>query len=495
MFGSVKLIVGILQIGSYVLVNHASPVTNFDPSRISSLSASGRSYGEPSTKNQPSSANGRILSQPGTADKDAITYPDDIIRDSYGNIVTPYTSLLDEPAAVATSTSLPSNVGPLTDVNRDNGQHLQFVIPSYSDGITEIQGTYKPSLTLLPPLASAPAAVPPLSSGNYNYPSLDTHKTSASAVDNSYQNEVGGSFSSSAAAINPAPTGPTAITTNGHVGSNKNPARVPSINLELPLQFPSIVPNQPNTPATYDAKTGTSSSSFSISSNPTPNKSPVPQGSSDFSAIHVKSPDTSVPPSSFPFSNTKPLKDSQYVNQTPINIQVENGKYTGGFGGAPGILGEQKIPGYAVKPSVDKPALGVNTAPVNNDHPGINSVHSHSPTNPQGLGTQSALPNSSQQSVSPNQNQNHFQGNVAPTKPNNHSGAYGQANSNHGSFQFGTSFSQNPTPSSQISNNGKYTGGFGGPPGIYSPYDNVKTGKNVATDNNPVTSADPKRKY
>ncbi|XP_037048420.1 homeobox protein 5-like isoform X2 [Bradysia coprophila] len=491
MFGSVKLIVGVLQIGSYVLVNRASPVTNFDPSRISSLSASGRSYGEASTQNQPSSANGRILSQPSTPDKDAITYPDDIIRDSYGNIVTPYTLLLDDPASVPTSTAKPSNVGLLTDVNRDNGQHLQFAIPSYSDGITEIQGPYKPSLTLLPPL----------SSGNYNYPSLDMHKPSATvAADNSYQNEVGGSFSSSAQSINPVPTGPTAITTNGHIGVNNNPPSIPSLDLEAPLQSPSVVPNQSNTPTSYEAKTGTSSSSISsfpsVPNNLSPNKAPAPQGSSDFSAIHVKSPDNNGPSSSFSFANTKPLKDTQFVNQTPINIQVDSGKYTGGFGGAPGILGEQKVPGYAVKPSVNKPTLSAPTSQVNNDHPGLNSVHSQSPPNSQNIGTQNALPNGSQQSILPNQN--NFQISVAPTtKPNNvnQSGTYGQSNSNHGSFQFGTAFSPNPLPSSQISNTGKYTGGFGGPPGIYSPYDNVKAGKNVATDNNPPSNADPTRKY
>lgn len=424
----------------------------FTASRISTLSASGRSYGETSE----TSANGRILSQSSIPDKDAITYPDDIIRDSYGNIVTPYTSLLDDTASVRTSTSTPVSIGHLTDVNKDNGQQLQFAIPSYSDGITELQGPYKPSLTLLPPL----------SSGNYNYPSLDTHKTSTSSApsaDNSYQNEVGGSFSSSAQSVKPVPTGPTAVTTNGHIGANNNysPA-IPSLNLEVPSQFPSAIPNQPKIP--------TSSSSYSNFPNvPSPNKAPASQGSSDFSAIHVSPSDNNAPTSSFSFTNTKPLKDTQFVNQQPIKIQVDTGKYTGGFGGAPGILGEQKVPGYAVKPTVSKPSF---TVQVNNDHPGFNSVHSQSPP--------SATPN-----------HNYFQSSVTTAKPNNvhQSGAYGQSNTNHGSFQFGTSFSQHPTTSSPVNNNGKYTGGFGGPPGIYSPYDNVKAGKSVAADSKPTSNA------
>lgn len=467
-------------------------------SRVTSLSAAGRSYGEPSGQNQatnPSpSPNGRILSQPNTSDKDAITYPDDIIRDSYGNIVTPYTTLAEDTASLHTSPK-PSNVGPLTDVSKDNGQQLQFVIPSYSDGITELQGPYKPSLVnsaIAPPLQTL---LPPLSSGNYNYPSLDTHKISA---DNSYQNEIGGSFSSSSQSINPVPTGPTAITTNGHIGNTNNSPGAYNPNLQVPFNSPVIQPTA------YDQQTGPSiqsqtqpifgtspSLSFSkpsftsIPNNPQANSVAPAQGSSDFSTIHVSSPELNAPSSSFAFSNTKPLTDTQFVNQIPINIQVDNGKYTGGFGGAPGILGEQKQQGYAVKPSVNKPAFAASPPQVNNDHPGLNSVHVNSPLNSPTRGTQNALSNPPQQAILPNQN---FQGNLAPAKPDNinQSGAFGQPNTNHGSFQFGTAISSNPN--SQISNNGKYTGGFGGPPGIFAPFDNIKTGKNIATDNSPTSN-------
>lgn len=455
-------------------------------SRVSSLSASGRSYGETSAQN-PSSANGRILSQPSTSDKDSITYPDDIIRDSYGNIVTPYTTLVDDAATLHASSPKPSNVGPLTDVNKDNGQHLQFVIPSYSDGITELQGPYKPyagAAAIAPPLQTL---LPPLSSGNYNYPNLDAHKISP---DNSYQNEVGSSFQSSAQSINPVPTGPTAITTNGHIGSASTSPNIYTPDLQLPFSSPSAVANQPIQSTSYDQQfqTQPTSGTFSLFSKPifTPTNNPTvnspTQGSSDFSSIHVSSPEQNAPSSSFSFTNSKPLKDTQFVNQIPINIQVESGKYTAGFGGAPGILGEQKVPGYAVKPSVNIPTLSTSIPQVSNDHPGLNSVHAHSPHNSPNQGTQNALSHASQQTVLPNQN--FHQGNLAPAKPNNinQSGTFGQPNTNHGSFQFGTAISPNPTINSQISNNSKYTDGFGGPPGIYSPFDNVKTGKNVAND-------------
>lgn len=421
-------------------------------SRVSSLSASGRSYGETSAKNQ--AANGRILSQPSTPDKDAITYPDELIRDSYGNIVTPYTTLLEDTVPLLPSSPKPSSLGLLTDVNRDNGQHLQFVIPSYSDGITELQGPYKPSLThaaIAPPLQTL---LPPLSSGNYNYPSLDTH--TAVSPDNSYQNEVGGSFPASPQNVNSVPNG-----------------QIFTPNLQVPFTSSSSnAPNQPTKQVSYESQGGIASqpeskTSFTSNSN-NPIASNAPVGSSDFSAIHVTSPQS--PTSSFAFSNTKPLKDTQIVNQKPINIQVDNGKYTGGFGGAPGILGEQKVPGYAVKPTVS------SNSQINNDHPGFNSVHAHSPVNTQ----QQAVP------VVPNQSIQ------APPRPNNinQSGSTGQINTNHGSFQFGTAFSTNPTPtpSAQLSNNGKYTGGFGGPPGIYSPFDNVKSGKTVATGNSPTSN-------
>lgn len=401
--------------------------------------------------------------------------------------MTPYTTLVEDAASSHASSPKPLNVGVLTDVSKDNGQHLQFVIPSYSDGITELQGPYKPNhnTAIAPPLQTL---LPPLSSGNYNYPSLDNHKISP---DNSYQNEVGGSFTSSAQSINPpAPTGPTAITTNGHIGSANNSPNIYTPNLQVPFSSPTAVANQPTS---YDSQNGLSSpsqtqtisgaSSTSFISKPSfatiPNNSPT-QGTSDFSVIRVTSPETNAPSSSFTFSNTKPLKDTQFVNQAPINIQVDNGKYTGGFGGAAGILGEQKVPGYAVKPSVNKPTLSTGTSQVNNDHPGLNSVHAHSPLDNQG--TQNDVSNTSP--ALPNQ---YFQGSLTPPKPNQ-SGSFGQSNTNHGSFQFGTAFAPNPTLNPQINNNGKYTGGFGGPPGIYSPFDNVKTGKNIATDNKPTSS-------
>jgi len=212
-------------------------------------------------------------------------------------------------------------------------------------------------------------------------------------------------------------------------------------------------------------------------------------GTSDFSAIHISSPESNAPTSTFPFTNTKPHKDTQFVNQIPFQIQVDSGKYTGGFGGAPGILGEQKNPGYAVKPTVNKPSSSLS-----HDHVGSNSIHANTAPSSSIHATQTPIPHVPIQTASPALN---YQGNSTPAKPVivNPSGTFGQSNTNHGSFQFGTAFSPIPAPNTQITNAGKYTGGFGGPPGILAPFDNVKSGKNLAIDNSSTSSIGPKRKY
>jgi len=493
MFRSLNFICVILLIKECI---YANPVTNFDSgtksdtfvfelpksqdaqsllSRVSSLSASGQSYGDTSHQNEArsssSSANGRILRQPTVYDKDSITYPDEIVRDSYGNIVTPYTTLVEDSAPLHTSTSKPPTIGLFTDVNKDNGQHLQFVIPGYSDGITELQGPYKPSPinnALAPPILTL---LPPLSSGNYNYPSLAT--ASKPTADNSYQNEISGSFSLSAPS-NPVPTGPTAVTTNGHIGS-----------VDQSNAF-NQQSNQPELSQPVSGTDYTSKSSFASGSQNQQVKGAPLHGSSDFSAIQVSSAES--PGSTIPFSNTKPQKDTQFVNQIPIQIQVETGKYTGGFGGADGgIFREQKTPGYAVKETTANKPLSVATN-IPQVNPGTNSIQIPS--------TVLNLPShvTPQQSISSNQGN---QGNFTPPKPinTNPRATFGPSNTSHGSFQFGTAVSVNPIPNSQINNSGKYTGGFGGPEGILAPFDNIKAESNVATNNSATSSIGAKRKY
>lgn len=248
-------------------------------------------------------------------------YSTDITRDSYGNVVTPYDQLpaITNPTGQEQQPPAHNGVGFWTDVNRDKTHHgnspsasgttLQFAIPSYADGITQLQGKYDDKITFnSPPAANTNVKVPvqsllpPLSSGNYNYPSLGATIPSynipnvvptaaASLPDNSYQNEVTGKLPGKDTSSE------TALAFDELASQG---------NFLLPPKFPA--------------------SSFNIGSN-------------------VYS--TQVPA----FANFAGPTSTAFVqppkyDQIPVQIQTiaptDSGKYTGGFGGAPGVLGQQK---------------------------------------------------------------------------------------------------------------------------------------------------------
>jgi hypothetical protein len=139
------------------------------------------------------------------------------------------------------------------------------------------------------------------------------------------------------------------------------------------------------------------------------------------------------------------------------------GKYTGSFGGAPGVLGEQKVkkindniinlvrtdsiffvsqaPGFAVQPdgTVRDPTIAGATGVA------------------VGFGA-SAASTSYNQQKSPAGSYNH-----APAQDSAVAASSASSSSSSGSYgSYGS---------------GKYTSGFGGPPGVLSPYDNVSGGK------------------
>lgn len=454
-------------------------------SRVSSLNAAGRSYGqnvaniqENKNTDQKKDSQGRILNPLSNKPQDQIIYPDEIIRDSYGNIVSPYTPLED-----VVSASNPINkhdqIGVLTDVNNannnnnnDQGHHhnselptkqapgkIPFLLPSYADGILNAN-IQTPQQNLLPPL----------SSGNYNYPSLNNNgggnsyqsSTPKQTIDNSYQNEISSTFAGtnvqSTTTLNnelvPPPftqnTGePTYNFHHPEVNAdtasnafNQNPflpksSTVPSYKSNN-LQLPTIAPNQ-----------GGSVDSGKYTGSFTQNKENVE------STLNFHNPEdtTSNIFNQNPFlpkSTTLPTYTSNNA-QLPTIVpnkggNIDSGKYTGGFGGAPGILGNQAKPGYAVQPTVT-PTNQVS-APLkpteNNQH---SESHSHGTTNGSSYGSNFGSVQSDQSSTI---NQHH-QNPVAI---------------------------HNPTA---ISDSGKYTGGFGGPPGFLSPYDNNKIGKSVGS--------------
>lgn len=91
-------------------------------------------------------------------DPDAIVYPDEITRDSYGNPVTPFHGLLEHEVDIGHMTDVHSNKdpGPLDkrgSFNRTVTDAAGFVIPSYASGITKVE-------TLFPNAPKFPLIVP-----------------------------------------------------------------------------------------------------------------------------------------------------------------------------------------------------------------------------------------------------------------------------------------------------------------------------------------------
>lgn len=102
-------------------------------------------------------------------DPDAIVYPDEITRDSYGNAVTPFHDLVQRETAQS------SDIGHMTDVNSikpgisdrtgSTTDAAGFVIPSYASGITKIE-TLLPKAPIFPLVAPTKKTVPEISLSN-----------------------------------------------------------------------------------------------------------------------------------------------------------------------------------------------------------------------------------------------------------------------------------------------------------------------------------------
>lgn len=454
---------------------------------------------------------------------DAIVYPDAFSKypkDSYGNQVQPYSAINDDRDLTNT------DIGFMTDVNKDtykivnkgvvdtnkqqqqppSNSNLPFVVPSYASGIIGTVPTPNPSL--LPPSGfqfpikssntfETPAVTNVDPSIFSNVPTNPASNTFTSNVFNSQQDYQRPKPQQPTQDISPPPTAQSAYsgvnsyqatTTTvapvkytggfggapGILGEQKNPgyavkpqdAAVPS---HVPTPSQPIQPPQGPSPqqgAQYPSfqqqpaqqTTPQSQSVFQNSFVPVPANGLVPPklpgviydysslpGADSVTAINLGSPPSQQPTQSQSNNNinnnnnnfVKPTQQTQYQGGKPtlssdlsppigssINSQLSytsssnfpsnsnsnaqqaagGNKYTGSFGGAPGVLGEQKYPGTAVTS-------------------GTSSI--------------SSAPSVQQPIIS------------APSSP---------------------------TIVSTASNPTKYNGGFGGPPGILSPYDNVKTG-------------------
>lgn len=95
-------------------------------------------------------------------DPDAIVYPDEIIRDSYGNAVTPFNGLVEEyNVDIGHMTDINANINPNPSPVDNRGTFEKkattdasgFVIPSYASGITKVE-------TLFPNAPKFPLVAP-----------------------------------------------------------------------------------------------------------------------------------------------------------------------------------------------------------------------------------------------------------------------------------------------------------------------------------------------
>lgn len=94
-------------------------------------------------------------------DPDAIVYPDEITRDSYGNAVTPFHDL----SIIGHMTDVNSIKPGISDRTGSTTDAAGFVIPSYASGITKIE-TLLPKAPIFPLVAPTKKTVPEISLSN-----------------------------------------------------------------------------------------------------------------------------------------------------------------------------------------------------------------------------------------------------------------------------------------------------------------------------------------
>lgn len=180
----------------------------------SSLNAAGRSYAAGRLVTHPPTSgmlvendneNGRIVGFVTKPDKDAIFYPDEIYRDSYGNAVTPFSTTITDgrytAAKAIDAESEKSQIGYKTDVNTDKDvvqksfphNIVTFKLPSYADGITNVQGLLKDSRK---PFGDVPHPaldlLPPFEATQYSPTETGTSEIAESTTSKNDENEIKG---------------------------------------------------------------------------------------------------------------------------------------------------------------------------------------------------------------------------------------------------------------------------------------------------------------
>lgn len=334
-------------------------------------------------------------------DKTALTYPDELIRDSYGNPVTPYTTLS---TADITLSTVP--VSPTKSVNKDvfasttNGPHgvITFKLPSYAGGITQITGPYKeptgkplgnvqlPFTDLLPPLdvATVRADDEGQNTNKNNNDDKNDKKITASI-----ENEIPDSSPTSDKIGSDDKSVTNAPNTNATYAAD---APLPVNDLLPPLIRPSnprieekatrpavSSPNAPQTQAQGAFTKPTSVPLKTITTTTATTTTTTKQASKD--AEHIPLPiNELLPPIETTPANAKPQNGKIGNNPLPplpsspaqestteSNTEKPIQKYSGGFGGAPGILGDSNKRGYAIREdgSVDLTGTPARPATIN----------------------------------------------------------------------------------------------------------------------------------
>ncbi|XP_063703452.1 uncharacterized protein LOC134833144 isoform X2 [Culicoides brevitarsis] len=379
-------------------------------------------------------------------DKDLILFPDQFARlqqlgaakDSYGNPVTPFPLSNDE---------LKLRAG-----NYKVDKH-GFVIPSYADGITDIHDPHlprlkKPNSDLLPPVGS---------NDNIYYPGVRAQEPKTAPPTDSTAEQ-------SSDLLQP-PTLPVIP----DVGSQQNPSfiEIPSDSLLPPLEtneFESrynqpvdinIVPQEKNEPQPEV---------FIVPFNPAPSAQP---------AIKPTSATVQKYTGGFGFSNPSNTILAQAVD--------ENNKYTGGFIVTSNQQAPTQVPQLST--SLQTPHL---TTSSGNKYTGGFLTNQQAPTVPSPIPSRPAA--------------DRFTGSFGPTASlplqttastgNKYTGGFGYAHVQPSQQPLVAAPTQQvtiqqgqykqETPSQVVVQ--KYTGGFGGPPGLLVPFDHIHTYSRLDTE-------------
>lgn len=408
-------------------------------------------------------------------------------------------------------------VGHKTDVNKDqgvvlsgnNGQTsdgtLAFVLPSYASGITQVHA--KPNLSGLPQPGTSNSAS--LSSGNYNFPSNTKATTSPST---SYTQSA---FTST--------TNQQPLANYNRFGGDTQQEihQAPNTNLLPPLAPASSPPPlgsrdsvsfsaSNNQQTLLNKGSGQSQGSFIQST-----AGQTYQGTTGTNGF-VFSTNQNIPQSNKPSTGNIfagiPAYQSTGTNSNTANQNKNSDRYSGSFGGAPGVLSPYDLGG--IKPPPPQKTTTTTTTTVYTTQPTTTTntyQYQQSFTNSQSSVVTGHNPfiGNTQTTQSQNlgnnpffgQQQNAIVGQTSTTSAfNNHYHApieQTTANYGHNPFLSGnnqitrpqhdihnhhqntqtTQTVQQAQPTQQIIAGGnkkenRYSGSFGGPPGVLQPYDN-----------------------